>query len=66
MRWWEILVPLFVLVVGLNAMPTPRDNSLYAFLGVLISTLAAWFAVVLLRRCGLFAFLKKLGSEQVL
>jgi Kef-type K+ transport system membrane component KefB len=64
-RWWEILVPLFVLVVGLSAPPKPLDHGIYALFGVLICAVAAWLAVVLVRRCRVVEFLKKLGSEQI-
>lgn len=63
MRWWEILVPLFVLVVGLNALPTPLDRGVYAFVGVLLSALGAWFSVVLVRRCKFLEFCKRLRSQ---
>lgn len=59
-RWWEILVPVFVLVVGVTALSKPLDHAIYALLGVLICALAAWFSIVLARRCGLFNIFDRL------
>ncbi len=60
-HWWEILVPLFVLLVGITALSrTPLDHAGYALLGVLICALAAWFSIVLARRCGLFNIFDRL------
>lgn len=64
-RWWEILIPFFVLVVGLNALTTPLGNGVYAMLGVLISTLAAWTSIVLVRRCGVMKFMQRLKRGQL-
>lgn len=62
-RWWEFLVPVFVLVVSLNALPTPLGNAKYALAGVLLSAAAAWSALALWRRCGLAEFLERLMRE---
>ncbi|HWD22868.1 MAG TPA: hypothetical protein VG591_07050 [Burkholderiales bacterium] len=55
-RWWEILVPLFVLVVGVTALPKPLDRAAYALLGVLLCAAAAYLALVLGRRSGVLEF----------
>ena len=62
-RWWEILVPLLVLVFGLSAPPKPLDHGIYALFGVLICALAAWLAVVIVRRCRFFEFLERFFRE---
>lgn len=52
-RWWEILVPVFVLVVGVTAVSrTPLDHAGYALLGVFFVAVISWFSIILLRRCG--------------
>jgi hypothetical protein len=61
-RWWEILAPLFVLVVGVTALSKPLDHAVYALLGVVICALAAWFSVILVRRSGLLQIFERLRN----
>lgn len=63
MRWWEILVPLLVIAAGVSAPPKPLDHGIYALFGVLICAVAAWFAAVLVRRCGFVDFLERFFRE---
>jgi len=58
-RWWELLVPVLIVVIGLAAPPRPLDHGIYALAGVLICAAAAWFALVLWRRCGFVEFLER-------
>ncbi len=60
-RWWEILIPVFVLLVGVTALSrSPLDHAGYALLGVLFVALIAWFSIILLRRCGFLQIFERL------
>jgi hypothetical protein len=62
MRWWDILVPIVVVVVGLAAPENPRGHSGYAVAGVLLCAAAAYAALLLGRRSGVVEFFDRYRS----
>lgn len=54
-RWWEALVPLLMLALGL-APPAPLGHPQFALAGVLLSAAAAWMALAAWRLSGLPPF----------
>jgi hypothetical protein len=56
MRWWDILVPIGIVVVGLAALENPLGHAGYAAAGVLLCAAAAYAALLLGRRSGVVEF----------
>jgi hypothetical protein len=62
MRWWDILVPIVILVVGLAALENPLGHAGYAAAGVLLCAAAAYVALLLGRRSGVLEFFDRFKS----
>jgi hypothetical protein len=56
MRWWDVLVPIVIMVVGLAALENPLGHAGYAAAGVLLCAAVGYVALLLGRRSGVVEF----------